>query len=86
MVNSADISAATRELMLRTGQDWYKQGDVHQAMDIYLRLVEEFPCTAEAESAQFSLLKIAQDYETEGDPRLSLDVLERLKQATVPTG
>lgn len=85
MVNSVDISAATRELMLRMGQDWYQQGEVHQAMDIYLRVVEEYPGTAEAESAQFSLLKIAQYYETEDVPRLSLDVLERLNRATVPT-
>jgi len=84
MVNSVDIDAATRELMLRTGQNWYQQGDIHQAMDIYLRIVEEYPGTAEAESAQFSLLKIAQDYETGDAPRLSMDVLERLKRATLP--
>jgi tetratricopeptide (TPR) repeat protein len=81
MANAAiDMSLATRGFLLRMGNAWFEQNELRQAMDVYLKIIEEYPGSEESKTAQAILLTIAQRYEQEGFLRLSMDVLERLEQ------
>lgn len=75
-----DLNSAKRGLLLRMGNAWFEQGELRQAVDVYLQICEQYPDTEEGKIAQARLLTIAQRYELDGLLRLSLDVLERLEQ------
>ena len=79
-INTIDVNAATRGLLMRMGNAWFEQDDLRQAIDIYLKLIEEYPDSEESEAAQSKLMSISRNYEQEGLLRLSLAVLERLEQ------
>ncbi|UOA09599.1 tol-pal system YbgF family protein [Methylobacter sp. S3L5C] len=76
-----DTSLATRGFLLRMGNAWFEQDELRQALDVYLKIIEEYPGSEESQTAQTTLLTIAQRYEQDGLLRLSMDVLERLEQA-----
>ena len=80
-----NVNSATRGFLLRMGDDWFKQGELRQALDVYLKIIEEYPGSEESKAAQNKLLTIAGRYEQDGLLRLSLDVLERLEQTTLAT-
>lgn len=85
MANAGDINATTRGLQLRMGNAWFEQSELRQAVDVYLKIIEQYPDSAESKTAQATLLTIAQRYEQDGLLRLSLDILERLEQAMTTT-
>lgn len=80
-----DIDAATRGLLLRMGDAWFELGELRQAVDVYLKINEEYPDSEESEIAQSRLMAISRGYEQEGLLRLSLAVLERLEQTMTIT-
>ena len=81
MANAAiDMSLATRGFLLRMGNAWFEQNELRQALDVYLKIIDEYPGSEESKMAQTILLTIAQRYEHDGFLRLSMDVLERLEQ------
>ncbi len=81
MANTAiDANSATRGFLMRMGNAWFDQGELRQALDVYLKVIEEYPGSEESKTAQVALFTIARRYEQEGLLRLSLDVLERLEQ------
>lgn len=75
-----DKNVATRGFLLRMADNWLKQGELRQAIEAYLKIIDQYPASAESQTAQSALLTIAQRYEQDGLLRLSLDVLERLEQ------
>ncbi|MDP1774579.1 MAG: tetratricopeptide repeat protein [Methylobacter sp.] len=83
--NTIDINAATRGLLLRMGNTWFEQDELWQAVDVYLKIIEEYPDSEESEAAQSSLMSISRGYEQDGLLRLSLDVLERIEQTMTAT-
>lgn len=86
MVNTAiDMNAATRGFLLRMGDAWLEQSELRQAVDVYLKIIEQYPDSEESKTAQASLLTIAQRYEQDGLLRLSLDVLERIELTMMTT-
>ena len=76
------LSTQTRQhvILMRMGNAWFDKGEIRQALDVYLKFLDEYPGTEESITAQYVLLNIAQRYEHEGLFRLSLDILERLEQ------
>jgi tetratricopeptide (TPR) repeat protein len=82
---TSDISAATRGFLLRMGNAWFEQSELRQAVDVYLKIIEQYPDSEESKIAQVTLLTIAQRYEQDGLLRLSLDILERLEQTMTTT-
>jgi uncharacterized protein YaaQ len=76
-----DINVATLGLLMRMGNARFEQGELRQALDVYLKIIEEHPGSEESKIAKAKSLSIAKRYEQEGTLRLSLDVLERLEQA-----
>jgi tetratricopeptide (TPR) repeat protein len=82
MVNtSTDNNTSTQGFLLRMGNAWLEQGELRQAIGVFLKVVEEYPGGDESNVAKSALLDIAQRYEKEGQLRLSLDILERLDDA-----
>lgn len=80
-----DMNAATRGLLLRMGNAWFEQNELRQAVDMYLKIIEQYPDSEESRTAQAALLTIAQRYEQDGLLRLSLDILERIEQPMTTT-
>jgi TolA-binding protein len=62
------------------GNSWLEQGELRQAVDVYLQIYGQYPDTDEGKTAQAGLLKIAKRYEQKGLLRLSLDIIEQLEQ------
>lgn len=83
--NTIDINAATRGLLLRMGNTWFEQDELWQAVDVYLKIIEEYPDSEESEAAQSSLMSISRGYEQDGLLRLSLNILERIEQTMTTT-
>ena len=79
-----DMNSAKRSLLLRMSNTRFEQGELRQAVDGYLNVIEQYPNSEESNAAQAQLLIIAQRYEQEGTLRLSLDVFERLEQILAP--
>ena len=83
MVNaSTDNNTSTQGFLLRMGNAWLEQGELRQAIGVFLKIVEEYSSSDESNVAKSALLTIALRYEKEGQLRLSLDILERLDNAT----
>jgi hypothetical protein len=77
--NTIDINAAARGLQLRMGNAWFEQNEIWQAVDVYLKIIEQYPDSEESEAAQARLMTISRGYEQNGLLRLSLNVLERIE-------
>jgi len=66
-------------VMLKRAGSWQQEGKIHQAIDMYFRLAEDFPGTEEASKAEERLLSLAQELEEEGEKvHIALDICERL--------
>ena len=61
-----DINSTTRGFLLRMGNAWIEQGELRQAIDVYLKITEQYPNSDESKAAKAALLTIAQRYEQEG--------------------
>lgn len=83
MDTSIDVAATTRASMLRMGKTWQQLGKINQAVDTYLRIIQEHSATVEAETAKTHLLEITHGFETAGRYHLAIDILDRLGKATV---
>ncbi|WP_295453172.1 GAF domain-containing protein [uncultured Thiodictyon sp.] len=76
-----DPDHAGRDLTLRTAAQRHAEGRLHQAADLYLKVVGQHPGTESALRAAARLVEIAQYYEARGATRLALDVLDRLQRS-----
>lgn len=65
-------------MMFRIAESWQKSGKMHQAVDMYFRLVKDFPDTNEAGKSQERLLSLAQELEKKGKVYETLGICERL--------
>lgn len=65
-------------LLLRRARSWQEAKKLHQAIATYFRLVEYFPETEEARSAQGKLLYMAQRFEAEGKVYMTTHIYNRL--------
>lgn len=79
---SEKTNASVQRFLLRMGTALLTQNEYRQAIDVFLKIMDEYPNSVESNLAKESLLTVSQHYEKEGQLRLSLDVLERLEQAS----
>jgi TolA-binding protein len=79
---SAQRSASERaqEAMLRMGRDLQAQGHVNEAMDMFVKLLEDYPDTQASEAAANALVDLAQYLEQNGAPHMALNVYRKLEQ------
>ncbi len=64
--------------LLRRAELWQQEGKIHQARDIYFRLVENFPDTDEAKKAAEKLLGLAGELEEKGQVYMAMGIRDRL--------
>ena len=70
--------------MLKRAESWQEAGKMHQAMDMYFRLVENFPDTDEASKAEERLLSLAQELEEKGKVYMAMGIHDRLATPPAP--
>ena len=73
-------SQRAQEAMLRMGRDLQAQGHVHEAMDMYVKLLEDYPGTQASQAAANALVDLAEYLEQNGSPRMALEVYRTLEQ------
>ena len=71
-------------LLLRRAQSWQEAEKMHQAIATYFKLVEHFPETDEAHSAQQQLLGLARHFEAEGKVYMAMGICDRLSTTLTP--
>jgi tetratricopeptide (TPR) repeat protein len=54
------------QLMLRQGAQWQSAGQFYQALDVYSKVIRDYPDTDAAREAQACLLAIARSFEESG--------------------
>jgi len=72
-------------VMLKRAESWQQDEKIHQAIDMYFRLVENFPETDEAHKAEEQLLSIAQELEEKGKVYMAMSICDRLATPPAPT-
>ena len=75
-----DPSVRAQDMMLRMAANMREQGHVHEAIDMYMRLLEEYPDTQASRAASNALVDMAQYLEQHGMPHTALEVLQKLEQ------
>jgi hypothetical protein len=75
-----DPSQRVQEAMLRMGHDLRAQGHVNAAMDMYVKLLADYPGTQASTAAANALVELAQYLEQNGAPHMALHVYQTLEQ------
>jgi tetratricopeptide (TPR) repeat protein len=75
-----DASQRAQEAMLRMGRDLQAQGHVNEAMDMFVKLLEDYPDTPAANAAANALVDLAEYLEQNGAPHQALNVYRKLEQ------
>lgn len=75
-----DPSERVQEAMLRMGRHLQEQGHVNEAMDMYVKLLEDYPDTQASRAAANALVDLAQYLEQSGMPHMALNVYRKLEE------
>jgi hypothetical protein len=67
--------------MMRLASKLEDDGQLHQASELYFKILDDSGEAGEAEAARKALLAIAYDYERKGLVHMALDLYEKLSQA-----
>ena len=70
--------------LLRRAELWQQEGKIHQAKDIYFRLVEGSPETDEAKKAADKLLGLAEELEEKGQVYMAMSIRDKLATPLAP--
>lgn len=71
----------TGGFLMRTGGAYQKRGNLHQAIYVYFSIIGRHPGTQEAQEAYDQLLKIAQEYEGNGQLNMAKGLYQRIEDA-----
>ncbi|HEU5344131.1 MAG TPA: tetratricopeptide repeat protein [Ktedonobacterales bacterium] len=75
-----DPTLRAQQAMLRMAGDMRAQGHPHEAMDMYTKLMDDYPDTEAARAAMNALMDLAQQLEQTGQPRLALEIYQIVEQ------
>lgn len=79
-LSQQDPSLRAQEAMLRMARDMQNQGHVHEALDMYMKLLEDYPGTQASVAASNGLVDLAVYLEQQGMPRQALEVYHKLEE------
>ena len=77
----SSVPEAISASLLVMAESLEEQGQVHQCLDPYLKLVAYYPDSQEAPVAAQKLLAIAEDFRQAGQYHMAMTVLDRLEAA-----
>lgn len=75
------ISTAASAALLRIAGYFHEEGQLHQALTPYLKLLAYYPESKEATLAAERLVTIAEIFEERGQFRMAMSVYDRMEQA-----
>ena len=78
---TGQAAPVTVGFMLRSGKTYQEQGNLHQATYAYFDVLDRYPEAKEAQEAYDRLLKIAQQYEENGQPHMAKHLYRRIDDA-----
>ncbi|HEX8997123.1 MAG TPA: tetratricopeptide repeat protein [Ktedonobacterales bacterium] len=79
-LSQQDPSLRAQEAMLRMARDLQAQGHVHEALDMYTNLIEDYPGTQASVAASNAMVELAVYLEQQGMPRSALEVYHKLEE------
>lgn len=79
-LSQQDPSLRVQEAMLRMAQDMRNQGHVHEALDMYMHLLRDYPDTQASQAAANAMVDMAQHLEQQGMPHMALEVYRKLEE------
>ncbi len=71
-----DPSSRVQEAMMRMASDMRAQGHPHEAIDMYTKLMDDYPETQAARAATNALIDLAKEMEQQGMSRLALEIYQ----------
>jgi len=78
---TARAAPVTEGFLMRTGRTYQEQGNIHQAIYVYFNVIDRHAGTKEAQEASDRLLKIAQEYEQNGQLYMAKHLYQRIEDA-----
>jgi TolA-binding protein len=75
-----DPSTRVQEAMLRMARDMREQGHVHEALQMYTQLMEDYPGTQASTAAANAMVELAQYLEQNGQPHTALFIYRQLEE------
>ncbi|MDO8137933.1 MAG: tetratricopeptide repeat protein [Candidatus Brocadiales bacterium] len=64
--------------LVKIARDFENQGNVHQAIGLYTKILQEYPDSKEAEEARLSLFNLAEKYLHEGNTYHALALYDKV--------
>lgn len=82
MAESKVVTGGVVGFMLRTAKTHQERGNIHQAIYDYFNIIDREPETKEAKEAYDRLLKLAQDFEEDGQLYLAKHLYQRIEEVS----
>jgi TolA-binding protein len=78
---TGQAAPVTVGFLMRSGKAYQEQGDIYQATYAYFDVLDRYPEAKEAQEAHDRLLKIAQEYEENGQLHMAKHLYQRIDHA-----
>lgn len=75
-----DPNERVQDATLRIARDLTQKGHVHEAMDMYFQLIQNYPDTVGARAAQNALVDLGRYFEEHGMPHTALNLYQKLAE------
>ena len=75
-------ASATAGFMMRTGKQHQERGNIYQAIYDYFNVIDRYPDSDEGREAYALLLKIAEDFERNGQLYAAKHLLQRIEEVS----
>lgn len=76
--DSDSVAPPLLSYLLEMAHKYQRQGLIRQAMDLYWKLVDEYPESEHANDARTTLLELARGYERDGKLHVAREIYEHL--------
>ncbi len=74
--------SVTARFMMRTGKQHQERGNIYQAIYDYFNVIDRYPDSDEAQEAYRLLLKIAEDFEKNGQLYAARHLYQRIDEVS----
>lgn len=81
-IEIAVVDEALSSRLLSMANRYRNEGEIHQALEIYWTLNDEYSDTSQAKDAAAQLMEIAEEFDRDGARRMARSIFERLLTRT----
>lgn len=76
------VDEALSSRLLSMADRYRNEGEIHQALEIYWTLIDEYSDTSQAKGAATQVMEIAEEFDRDGARRMARSIFERLLTRT----